>query len=61
MACARRCLGEAQLQPRRRGGDLVQDRERRGHDFRPDAVAGQDGDMEAVIGEHAMLSPDAEG
>ena len=30
-----------------------------GHDFRPDAVAGQDGDVEAVIGEHAMHSPDA--
>src|SRR4051812_38025652 len=59
MACARRCLGEAQLQRRRRGSDLVQDREGGCHDFGPDAVAGQDGDVEAVIGEHAMLSPDA--
>src|SRR5262245_58313954 len=55
MAGARRRLGEAEFDPRRRRRDLVEDRERGGHDLRPDAVAGQDRDVEAVVGEHAML------
>ena len=55
MAGARRRLGEAEFQPRRRRRDLVEDGERGGHDFRPDAVAGQDRDVEAVVGEHDKM------
>src|SRR5262249_43774605 len=55
MAGARGRLGEAEFEPRRRRCDLVEDRERGGHDLRPDAVAGQDRDEEAVVGEHAMF------
>src|SRR5262249_20250477 len=55
VAGARRRPGEAEFEPRRRRRDLVEDRERGGHDLRPDAVAGQDRDVEAVVGEHAML------
>src|SRR5262249_37531539 len=56
VAGARRRLGEAEFEARRRRRDLVEDRERGGHDLRPDAVAGQDGDVEAVVGEHGKVS-----
>jgi len=55
MAGARRRLGEAEFQPPRRRRDLVEDGERGGHDFGPDAVAGQDRDVEAVVGEHGKM------
>ena len=52
MPGAGRRLGEAEFQVRRRGLDLAQHVERRRHDFGADAVAGEDGDVEGVVGEH---------
>jgi hypothetical protein len=55
MAGARRRLGEVEFELRGRCRDLLQHRERGCHHFRPDAVARQYRDMEAVVGEHVML------
>jgi len=49
-------FAEAELQARRRRLDPAQDVERRRHHLRPDAVAGQHGDMEGGIGGHEGAS-----
>ena len=54
-----RRVGEAELQVRRRL-DLAQDLERRRHHFGADAIAGEHGDMESVVGGHGVsLEPNA--
>ncbi len=45
-------FGELEFQPRRRRLDLAQHFKRRRHHLGADAVAGEDRDMERVVGEH---------
>ena len=52
MSGAGRRLGEPEAEPGKSRLDLAQQFERRGHHLRPDAVAGQYGDMEAAVDEH---------
>jgi hypothetical protein len=46
-------LGQPEAEPGKSRLDLAQHFERRSHHLRPDAVAGQYGDVEAVVDEHS--------
>jgi hypothetical protein len=48
-------LGEAEFQAGRRPLDRAQDLERRCHHLGTDAVAGQHGNVERVVGKHLVL------
>jgi hypothetical protein len=48
-------FGELEFQPRRRRLDLAQHFQRRRHHLRSNAVAGKDGDVKRIVGEHFIV------
>jgi hypothetical protein len=55
MVRARRGVREFEFQPRHRRLDLAQHFKRGSHNFRADAVAGEDCNVECVVGEHFVF------